>query len=527
MKTQLYLAIFVILVSVGAIEAQVRPVQGGQALDANYLVGGGGLNTIRYGTDRINTNLYVTGQVTGGFYFHGRQPYAGADQLRIDLPSAGMDSFIRGSVGIRQVLSGTSYGPNSYFSPSRTVLSAGAIAEGLNAPGTSIPRATYLPTMSARRLYDSAINAYKPVVPDVGHLLLYNPLIQPTLVSSPIQGVAGSPGQEFDSGAARPAASTLFGILRKSDQQRLVDELVEAQIARQTGRIESRVEGRVQPVPGGDEPKKTDETTTPGGRSGPLLPQAPKPDKDVFVDMLLAMEKMRAEAEERSRRQDRPEDKERKTEVPSPNEFENPDASGEVVPTAPTERPAVRNVSDTIVLARLAGRNRDLFNLNMSRAEKKLTEGEYYAAVEYYEVADILNRGNPLAPLGAGLALFAADEPLSAAFRLRQAMTRFPPLMETRVDVQQILDKNVVEMRIGQLEQRLANADDKDETPEPPLVFLAAFIRASMNQPEKAAKHAETLAKIAGEEKIYRLYAEHLLKKISPPQTQPATSKGS
>ena len=526
MKTLWQTAIFVILVSAGVVYAQVRPVRGGQALDANYLVGSGGLNTIRYSTDRFDANLYVTGQVTGGFHFHGRQPYAGADQLRIDLPSAGMDPFIRGSVGIQQVLSGTSYGPRGYFSPSRTVLSAGAITEGLNVPGTSIPTATYLPAMSARRLYDTAINAYKPVIPDVGHLLLYNPLIQPTLIGSPIQGVAGSSGQEFDSGAARPAASALFGILPKSDQQRLADELVEARIARQTGRVESRVEGRIQPVPGGTEPNKTDETTIPGGRPGPLLPQTPKPDEDIFVDMLLTMEQMRAEAEERSMRQGQPEDKERKTQVPSQSDLENPDASGAVVPTTPTERPAVRNVAGTIVLAGLAGRNRDLFNLNMSRAEKKLAEGEYYAAVGYYDVADILNRGNPLAPLGAGLALFAADEPLSAAFRLRQAMTRFPPLMETRVDVQQILGKSIVELRIGQLEQRLADSSNKDETPEPPLVFLAAFIRSSMNQPEQAAKHAETLTKIAGEEKIYTLYADHLLK-ASSPQTQPATSKGS
>ena len=71
MKTLWQTAIFVILVSAGVVYAQVRPVQGGQALDANYLVGSGGLNTIRYSTDRINTNLYVTGQVTGGFYFHG------------------------------------------------------------------------------------------------------------------------------------------------------------------------------------------------------------------------------------------------------------------------------------------------------------------------------------------------------------------------------------------------------------------------------------------------------------------------
>ncbi len=525
MKTPWKTVIFVILVSVGMVDAQVRPMQGGRALDANYLVGGRGLNTIRYGTQRFDSNLYVTGQVSGGFHFRGHQPYAGADQLRIDLPSSGMDDFRRGSVGIQQVLSGVSYGPNSYFSIDRTVLSAGAIAEGLNVPGTSIPRATYLPTMSAKRLYESAINAYEPVLPGVGQQLVYNPLIQPTIVGSPIQSIAGVSAGRFDRGAVRPAASGLFGILRESDRKRLADELAEAQIARRSGRIESRVESQIRPTPGETELKRPDETTTPEVKPGPARLKAPKPDQDIFVDLLLTMEKMRAEEEERSRRQDQPEDKQPKTKVTPPDKSDDPDADDEIVPATPAKITAVRKVLDTIVLARLAGRNRDLFNLNMSRAEKKLAEGEYYAAVGYYDVAGVLNRGNPLAPLGACLAFFAADEPLSAAFHLRQAIKRFPPLMETRVDVKQILGKGIVEKRIGQLEHRLA---DENEPTEPSLVFLAAFIRASMAQPEKAAKHAEALKKLAGKEaKIYHLYADHLIKKVSSPKTQPATSKGS
>ena len=154
----------------------------------------------------------------------------------------------------------------------------------------------------------------------------------------------------------------------------------------------------------------------------------------------------------------------------------------------------------------------------MSRAEKKLSEGEYYAAADYYDVADILNRGNPLAPLGATLALFAAGEPFSAALRLQQAMDRFPPIMETLVDTKGILGQQIVELRIGRLEKQLA---DKDEPIESSLVFLAAFIRASMDQPDQAAKHAQTLAKIAGKEKTYILYAKHLLKTV-PATTQPA-----
>ncbi len=513
-KTLWYPVIFIVLVSAGVVDAQVRPVQGGRVLDASYLIGGRGLNSIRYNTRQFDSNLYVTGQVGGGFHFRGRQPYAGFDQLRIDLPSAGMDDFRRGSTGIQQVLSGVSYGPNRYLSPGRTALTAGEIAEGMNAPGTSIPSAAYLPPMSAKRLYDSAINAYQPAAPGVGQQLTYNPLIQPARIGTPIQGLGGIPGQRFSSGAVRPASSSLFGILRKSDQQDLADELTEAQLARRAGRIESRVESRIKPTPSEAKPEKTDEKTTPEAK--PARPKAPIPGQDVFIDMLLTMEKIRAEDEQRA---NRPDPRENRNKRPKPA-IDDPDAADDGV-TVPDKQPkdtAVRQIADTVVLARLAGKNRDLFNLNMSRAEKKLSEGEYYAAAEYYDIADILNRGNPLAPLGMALALFAANEPLSAALNLRRAMDRFPPMMEARVDVKAILDPQIVEMRIAQLEKRLA---DEDEPTEPSLVFLVAFIRASMDQPGLAAKHAQTLAKIAGKEKTYILYAKHLLKAAST-TTQPA-----
>jgi tetratricopeptide (TPR) repeat protein len=391
----------------------------------------------------------------------------------------------------------------------------------MNAPGTSIPRAAYLEPMSAKRLYDSAINAYQPTVPDVGQQLTYNPLIQPARIGMPIQGLVGVPGQGADSGAVRPAASALFGIMRRSDHQNLVDELADAELARRAGRIESRVESRIQPTPSETEPKKTDKTTTPDAEPARL--KAPPPGQDVFIDILLTMEKMRAEEKERAdhpNRQEKP-SRDRKRFQPDQTDDPNTNDEGLTVPDKQPEDAAVRQVRNKIVLARLAGSNRDLFNLNMSRAEKKLSEGEYYTAAGYYDVAEVLNRGNPLAPLGAALALFAAGEPFSAALHLRQAMDRFPPVMETRVDAKAILGWQIVELRIGRLEKRLA---DKEEPVEPSLVFLAAFIRASMDQPDQAAKHAQTLAKIAGkEDKTYLLYAKHLLKTVST-TTQPAKS---
>ncbi|HET6428203.1 MAG TPA: hypothetical protein VFJ30_07330, partial [Phycisphaerae bacterium] len=115
--------------------------------------------------------------------------------------------------------------------------------------------------------------------------------------------------------------------------------------------------------------------------------------------------------------------------------------------------------------------------------------------------------------VGAALAQFAANEPLSAALSLRQGMLRFPPLMELRVDVNGMLGKEVVAQRVAKLEERLAASEGEAD---PSLLFLAMFVRHSAGDDEQAKAHAKALLSRAGEDKIYRTYAGMVLTGKAP-----------
>ena len=142
MKGSWHPATVVILAVAAAALGQVYQGQYGGTLDANYGVRSLGVNSIRQANRALDGNFLITGQVTGGFQFRGTVGYPGADQFRTELPSAGLDNFIRSSTGLDRIMSGSIYGPSTYFSRARTVVGTGGIVRGMNVPGTSIPRAT-------------------------------------------------------------------------------------------------------------------------------------------------------------------------------------------------------------------------------------------------------------------------------------------------------------------------------------------------------------------------------------------------
>lgn len=494
MKGSWHPATVIILAVAAAALGQVYQGPYGGTLDANYGVRSLGVNSIRQANRALDGNFLITGQVTGGFQFRGTVGYPGADQFRTELPSAGLDNFIRSSTGLDRVMSGSIYGPSTYFSRARTVVGTGGIVRGMNVPGTSIPRATYVPSPQARRLYDSAVQVYKPILGSLSNRYQTNPLIRPLTPLAEAGAMAAvRPNVIGAAGAVRPTASPLFGILRRQDQDRLAEELT--------------AEGGLTWPRGPGEPMDT--------RLPPRLPRPeelpvpeetpaealPRPGQDVLLDMLRELERARqAEARQgvegpRLRPPSARRGLEKRTERRGRLQAE------------PEER-AVDRVRDRLVLRRLAGSSRDMFNVHMSRAEKALSAGKFYEAARHYEIAVVLNRANPLAHLGWALALFAANEPHSSAFHLRDAMKRLPPLMTTGVDLNRLLGRKIVETRIEQLEGRLAEQGHEAGAPR---LFLAAFIRSAKGEPEKAIAHARKL-KERSRDRIHRAYAEVLLK---------------
>jgi len=504
----------VLLAPAGVARGQVLPTQDGRLLDANYLYGSQGYNSIRRAEGTFNANQYVTGQVGGLYAFRG-QPYAAANQLRLTVPSAGLDDFNRRAVGLDQIRSGTLYGASTYLSPQRTVLGSAGIAHGAAAPGSSIPRATYVPRATAQRLYDQAIEAYKPLTAGLGEQTRVNPLVAPTLPAAPQALAAAAARVEALQGAVRPTSSALFGILREQDKQRLVEELTAAERAvdgRVDARVDARIDARFKPTPPELPPA-----------SAPAAGALPRPGQDVFVDILVNLQRLAAEDESDSPPQAAAKPEPKQT-LPLP-ESNGADEDDTAAARAVLPPKAVELRRGRVIVNTLAGKGRDMFNVHMARAQDLLSKGKFYEAAGEYRIAAILNQDHWLAYIGEGLARFAADEPLSGALRIRQAVKRFPRLLDTRlsINVLKMLGEKTTSDRIARLERRLAQ---KGVQPDPSLVFLAAFIRSSMGDRARAVEHATRLRALAGKDKIHGALADAILAGAATrPATRPATSK--
>jgi tetratricopeptide (TPR) repeat protein len=528
----------VVLATGSLARAQVAPSQTGRELDANYQVGGMGNNSVRQNERLPDSNLYVTGQVTGMFRFHGNTGYA-ANDLRLNVPSADLDDFLRRSGGV-PVPGGTfvpTYGPNSFYSIQRTVVGAAGINAGVNAPGTNMPRDTALPSRTATALYNQAMDAYKPITQDIGALLQVNVAAPPAnaasnapLTPTPAGNAPGATGVDQPSPYAqfipgKPGSSTLFGVFRKEDDQlRLAKELTEAEKSRLDLNVAAKpIDARVPALSADGEPRAGLGAERPE-RANPNadLALTGAQGQDIFLDVLVNMRKARL----------------LRAGEGAPNAA-GPDRSGNQVADRTGNQTADRSaaplpveVLDSIVVVNsLGGKNKDTFNLYMSRGQKRLKAGDFYEASADFQTSASLNKGNPLAPLGVAVALFAAGEPLSAALNLRKAMTVFPPLMETRVNLQGgLLDRDLVTLRVAQLDERLASQQNQ---PDPSLVYLATFVRTCQGDYQQAQRLAQQLKAVAGDDKLYNAYADFVLTGRTPvattrptATTEPATRPG-
>ena len=78
----------------------------GRALDSNLRLGSGGINAPVGRNGRIDTQLLINRQSTGLSSFRAGVPYKAANELRLELPSAGLGDFRRQSIGLGQVIAG-------------------------------------------------------------------------------------------------------------------------------------------------------------------------------------------------------------------------------------------------------------------------------------------------------------------------------------------------------------------------------------------------------------------------------------
>ena len=190
--------------------------------------------------------------------------------------------------------------------------------------------------------------------------------------------------------------------------------------------------------------------------------------------------------------------------------IDSEEGSEQIVPIVPIVQIVP---GDAIVVRRLAGVGQDRFNKYMAKAEELFKEGKYYDAAGTYELASMTKPANPLARVGAALSLLAAGESLSAAVHMKRAIRLFPPLMETRLDVEKLLGRELLNRRLERVELLI---EDAQSTVKRDLAFLAAFMHHNAGHPAKARQYAELLDELSKSDNIYQAYVAFILQARRP-----------
>jgi len=474
----------VLAVSVCPLVAQVAPTQTGQRLDANLEVGSGGYNPM-IRSRRIDSQLYITGQVTGLRGFHGPVGYVAANELRVFLPSESLDSFRTRSIGLGQInRGGGTFRAEAYYRRTATALGVRDILAGRSATGSNIPMTSRAEPTVVNKLYREATENYTGLMDTRVRARGQMPL---PLGSARLD--AAIPLATARNGWAPSARTTDFGIsiftFRGGQDDDLADALynlhrVEARLIQA---VEARVDADASKAKGdGDSdalpplPRRTDDAgRTRGGRVAAGMPPR---DEDVFLDLLAALGRQRG---------------------------------GQVEPAPGTKRDGhgiVQFENDDVVLNALAGRGRDLFNRYMTRAREELNNGKFYQAASEYERAAIVSPGNPLARMGLCVAYYCAGEPLTSAQHLRRAFAMFPELMRTRVDIRSMMGTTVLRHRLVELDRRLADERAKDERM---LVLVLTFVHRNVGNENETRRYAVMLRDMSKNDKVLSVYAKFVL----------------
>lgn len=502
-NTALRMAAFVMVAAMSVVaQAQVVQLNTGQSLDANYQIGSGGYNTVVGGVGGVNSQLIAQRQVTGLAAFHGRS-IAAPNELGVTSPTAGIDQFLRESVGVRQAVQGSNYLPTPYYNPNLTVFNVPAVTSGLTPPGTNAPMGG---VAAIQRVYSDVTQDYRILSAPVTGVGITPQLMPGNPLPGPIMAIT------------RPGSTALFGVPEFLKRQQLAQELVaDVQRSAASGASPTEIENPVitgqynsedrmrgtgpqvggQRTLGSTNRADVRQELSAGTRGG--IAGMPPANQDVYVDLLLGLQEQRRTAGIRGVRPG----------ITPPGEVKGQEP-GEIRPGEP-KLPGSANLIETgpegVIIHGLAGRHKDMFNTYMTRAQELLKHGRYYDASKQFEFAIIANGDNPMARLGAGLAIFAAGEPYSAGIQIRQAMQMFPPLMETRVDYKSMMSIDDFNKSLEILARRI----EKETAPDSLLLFLGAYMNQSAGQTAAARKYAQMLKDGGTTDRLFLGYAGYVL----------------
>ena len=424
----------------------------------------------------------MTGQVTGLSGFRGSVGYFAPDQLNLTLPGEDVRTFRARSVGLWEATGGLdAYRTHAYLDRAQTVLKAQAISSGAAATGTNVPLHSTLSPQVAAELFGQATRPYRAMIEPVSRITstAMPPVGREALAPAWISAQQVRTPDRFED-VDRPGATALFALPWYGDREELVRQLrrqrdrdeFDEDDARLGSRTEARLDAELYSEDGAPMDVSLDKGIPP-----PALTAMPAPGDDIFHDLLVELRR-------------------RQLQLKAGTDTDQPDEDAE-------------DDEHLIVLTTLGGRHRDYFNDFMTKGDRALKDGRYYDAALEYRGALSVNAENPLARLGAALALFGAGESYTAALHLRRAMELFPPLMETRLDIPSLMDPATFDERLKAFKQDLKEDSRQLERPEP--LLLAAYLHMCVGERLEARHYAHRLRAVAGRDEVYLAYARFVL----------------
>ncbi len=512
-----------------------RGRQDGRMLDANPSVyGGRGNSAVPSGLPR-DTSIGSIGRSRGLSGFSGNLPSLN-NELKLNVHTNGVDRFRQQSVGVQDAVQGGPglYRPQTetYYSPLTTTLRPSDITLANEVRQVPMPSRVSEVQNVANKMYVDAMADYKPFTGQQQTQLPYQSLglgseAQQRQTSQVLQQAEGH-------SLASQGGQELFGMLQEEDRAKLARELRALNQGDDPGlfeptdpndrRIQARVEGRLGEPVGrnlGQPLGQTDPlaATQPGletedepaedipGTARPVQPgsltarppsqtrrigqqEIPPQNQDVYMDLLVGF---------RQRQQG---DSADSPVVPG----QAPTTDGEVASDQGDDGQAVEVQGPQIIVHNLAGAGQDPFNRFMRRGRKLMTQGRYYQALQQYELASLTRSQNPLGYLGQSLASFMAGEWFNSSAQLRQALTMFPPLIETRLDIANLIPPKEFDARLKALEKWAASVPD-----QPSVLFLSAWLSFNAGDQKAAADKARELLKRDDIDKFIRVFSEYIV----------------
>lgn len=474
-----------ILAAVGLLTLATCPAFGqgavpgmqGAALDANPGVGYSRYNT-PIPQQQYNANLYVTGQVSGLAGFRGDVPYRADNQFRGDLNSTSLSTFLAQSVGMDEVRRGRPYVSSPYFDPNLTIVSRQNYDVDRRPGAVSVPT-EYLGRNTRRQLHAELNQGYETLLG-----------LSEKAVALP-RPLASGDGQQVAPHAAgqvtrlrpelsRPqpyAQGSLFGLSAAEDRYRLAREISQVNRPDEDDGQQDLINSIPAPKPIDLNQPVVDPENPLGTQDDREVERTPA-GQDVFLDMMRQIKARRM-------------------------------GSARIDPQDSTEGSSeVASTGSDVIVQSLAGRGNDTVNYYMRGGQNQLRTGNFYEAANMFRNAARQDASNPLPKIGAGLALFAAGEPASAAGEIKDALQRFPAVMEARVASANLLPQGDLTRRMQGLEQKLKR-DDMQKDPD--MLLLATFMYQNTGQRTKARVVARQLKEVAEGNKLLEGYADYIL----------------